>query len=327
MNWFKTLTGESKALVATSLALILVLLLGTVGYKYATKRHGTDCSSLTRQFTEITEQFNSSKENAETFLASLETAPHAAGFTTFSIGKHGIEAIKESIESFKTPDSGCIDTADKRAYKNLLEANTRLISKLDNQVTDLENALKDHQIKTLTDSVDTKVEQLRGAKLTLTAAWERAKHLKEYATTSNGRQKIGQAETMVSDLSKKIESYTAETDSLDTLAQRITQLEGEATLVKKAKTLAEQIDREMASYVRIPKDEQAEKEAKEEADRKAKEEAEQPEAEEEKPNTGDVVLYGYDCSGDTFEYRKSKGWDLNTARADAETKCKSVKLP
>lgn len=333
MNWFKSLTSEGKSFIATSLALILVLAVGIFGYKYVTENNAEDCTTLTAELEELKTQFNASKENAETVIANLESAPYAEGFTTFSIGKHGIEDIQRSISQFKTPEKGCGSAADQREFKNLIEANTRVITTLDNQVGDLQESLKNHQVRTLTTSINTKVEQLRGAKISLTAAMERGKQQTAYAATPGGVRNLGQAEAAIAELGKKIESYTAETDNLETLAQRITQLDGETEVINNAKNLAALIDKEMVNYVRVPgiavEDKEAEEKAKQEAEEKKAQEEAKRKAEEAAANQvdKDILVYGYDCSGDTYEYRASKGWDVEAAKADAHAKCKSVKLP
>lgn len=97
MNWLKTLTAEARALIATGIAVILVLITGGIGYYYATAENREDCGSLTKELESLNTEFANSKETAETFIAGLEETKHAAGFTTFSTGKHGVEEVQAAI--------------------------------------------------------------------------------------------------------------------------------------------------------------------------------------------------------------------------------------
>lgn len=327
VKWFKSLTVETQALIATTLALILVFSVGTIAYRYATATHRQDCASLNEEYTQLATEFEASKTHAKEVVEGLEKAPHAEGFTSFSAGKKSITSIDEAISQYRAINKPCTSNADEREFKDAIETNNRVIQQIDNAVSDLETALKSFQIKNLSNRLDRQVDGLKGVKLMVSAAIERAKHQSGYTSFGVGAQNLKQAETTLADLEAKIASYTAEATSVEALEERLKKIESETSTITNAKSLVAQIDRDLASFAKPLENEEDNKdEPEKDSDKESKKEPEKPSQNQQADK--DVLIYGYNCEGDNiYEYRRSMGWDLASAKADANAKCETVKMP
>ncbi|MCS4485117.1 hypothetical protein NXS08_06510 [Gleimia sp. 6138-11-ORH1] len=311
-----------QAFIATTLALLLVFGVGTLAYRTATAAHRQDCMSLNETYAELDKQFQSSKTHAEEIIASLEKAPHAEGFSSFSSGKKNINLIEDAIAQYSLITDACTPNSNEREYKDAIENNRRIITQIDNAATDLETSLKNFQLKNLSEQLEKQVDQFKGAKLMVSAVIERAKHQAGYVTTSGGTQNLKQAETTLSDLDAKITAYTAEVTAVEVLEERLKQIENDKKVITNAKTLVAQIDKDLAAFAKPVENEEDTKDPKKEPE-KDKEKATQNQSED-----NDVLLYGDNCEGDNvYEYRRSLGWDLASAKADAQAKCESIRNP
>lgn len=335
MNSFKTLTVEAKALIASGLAVIFVLLVGGLAYTYATAGNRADCHGLTEELTYLNKEFQSSKESAEEIIKGLASVKYAEGFTTFSTGKHGIEMINETISKYNTEIPPCKNESDQRKLKALIDTNQTGIQELDKATKNLQLTLGDFQIRTLELTLKKKVEELKATKITISGALERGKHMDVFAKTEQGSKLISQAQQIVNQIDTKIQGYTEKTDDLGELEKRLEQITADTAITSSANELAGQIEKSLVSFVKPlqtfdpEKEKEKEKEAEEkEKETKAKEEKDSKPAEKPAPQVdADIVWIGENCNGSTFEYRKSYGWDAGSALEHARSNCKSSHAP